>query len=92
MISEKRQIHSVTRLAESEAEIIELEAALDSKACHKTLRELKFPKNALVGAILRDGNTQIPGGDTVIEPGDRVVIYALPDAIRSIEKLFDSSR
>ncbi|MBW1873577.1 MAG: hypothetical protein JRJ19_16035, partial [Deltaproteobacteria bacterium] len=38
--------------------------------------------------IVRKGDMQIPTGDTLLEPGDIVVVFALPDAIPRIEKLF----
>jgi Trk K+ transport system NAD-binding subunit len=31
----------------------------------------------------------IPRGDTQIQPGDRVVIFALPSAISAVEQLFE---
>lgn len=82
------QVHSVTRLQESRAEILELEAPENCAAVSGPLKKLKFPKNALVGAIVRDGLMQIPSGDSCIEPGDRVVIFTLPSAIVAIEELF----
>ena len=85
-------IHSVTRLAESRAEIIEMEASDKSPAVKHKIRDLAFPENALVGAIVRDGKMQIPTGDTLIQPGDDVVVFALPDAIPKIEKLFTQRR
>jgi trk system potassium uptake protein len=81
-------IHSVTRLAESRAEIIEMEAPADSPAVKHKLKELNFPQDALLGAIVRDGVMQIPSGDTQVAPGDTVVVFALPGAISRIEKLF----
>jgi trk system potassium uptake protein TrkA len=30
----------------------------------------------------------MPRGDTVIEAKDRVVLFALPDQVRKVEKLF----
>ncbi len=81
-------IHSVTRLAESRAEIIEMEVPADSPAVKSPLRNLNFPSNAILGAIIRNGSMQIPSGDTQVAPGDIAVIFALPDAIPRIEKLF----
>lgn len=81
-------IHSVTRLAESRAEIIEMEAPPDSPAVKAKLKDLKFPDNALLGAVVRDDQMQIPTGNTQVQPGDTVVVFALPEAIPRIEKLF----
>lgn len=85
-------IHSVLRL-ESRAELIEMEPEAGSAIVSAPLRDVRFPKQALVGAILRDGSMSIPTGDTEIRAGERVVVYALPEAIPQIEKLFaDRSR
>ncbi len=81
-------IHSVTRLAESRAEIIEMEAPADSKAVKHKISDLNFPKDALIGAVIHDGLMQIPNGETRIAVGDTVVVFALPTAISRIEKLF----
>ncbi|OGQ85361.1 MAG: hypothetical protein A2289_01380 [Deltaproteobacteria bacterium RIFOXYA12_FULL_58_15] len=81
-------VHSVTRLAGSRGEILEIEAQPGSRVVGAPLKALNFPKNALVGAIVRDDIMQIPTGDTIIQPGERVVVYALQEAIAAIEKLF----
>jgi len=88
MYIRRGHIHSVTRLARGQAEIIEMEAAPDSPAVKSPLKNIKFPKNAIIGAIVRDGEMRIPTGETRIEPGETVVVFALSDAIPQIEKLF----
>lgn len=42
-----------------------------------TLSEISVPKNYLVVMIKRDGNTVVPHGDTIILPGDIVVLNTL---------------
>ena len=44
------------------------------------------------GIRLHRGVTRIPHGDSTIEAGDTVVVFALPDAIPGIEKLFARRR
>ncbi|MEE8409408.1 MAG: TrkA C-terminal domain-containing protein, partial [Myxococcota bacterium] len=72
-------------------EILEMEAQPGSRLVKGPLKDLKFPENAIIGAILRDGVMQIPNGETQIEPGERVVVYALAEAIPRVEKLFARS-
>ncbi len=85
-------IHSVTRLAEGQAEIIEMEVPEGSAACKAPLKDLKFPEDALMGAVVRDGVMRIPDGDTQCQAGDTVLLFALPGAIERIEKLFARRR
>lgn len=81
-------VFSVTRLAEGSGEIIEMKALEGCAATRAPLKQIKFPKDALVGALVRDGEMAIPNGDTQIQPDDRVLVYVLPHAIPAIEKLF----
>ncbi|NMB75722.1 MAG: Trk system potassium transporter TrkA [Myxococcales bacterium] len=85
-------VHSVTRLAESRAEILEMEAQKGSPAVMRPIREIDFPKQALVGAVVKNGVMHIPRGDTQIAPGDVVLVFALPEAIARIEKIFTRRR
>ena len=50
--------------------------------------DLNFPRDAVVGGIIRGSETFIATGDTRIKPYDRAVIFALPTALSRIEKLF----
>jgi trk system potassium uptake protein TrkA len=54
----------------------------------KPLAELNFPKGAVVGSIIRGATVIIPRGDTQVQAGDRVVVFALPKAVEAVEKMF----
>ena len=82
------RIHSVATFQDSDAEAIELQVDADSKSVGKSLTEIKLPKTAIVGGVLRDGKAFVPRGETIIEAGDRAVVVALPEAISTVEKLF----
>ena len=82
------RIHSVHTLREDFGELIEAEALQTSELVGPPLREAKLPPGVLIGAIVRDGVTIFPSGGTVIEAGDRVVLFAAADVIRKVEKMF----
>ena len=48
-----------------------------------------FPKGAVIGTIVRGTEIIIPRGDDRVLPGDDVIVFALPEAIPEVEKLFD---
>ena len=81
-------IVSLVSLHEINAEVIELMAAESSPATGRPIRDLKFPSDAIIGAIVRGEDVIVPSGEYVIEPGDRVVVLSLPDAIQAVERLF----
>jgi trk system potassium uptake protein TrkA len=82
----KGKVLSVTTLREEDAEVIETVALETSDIVNRPIRELKFPKGALIGAVVRNGDVIIPGGNDVILPEDRVVIFALQSSIPKVEK------
>lgn len=83
----KGKILSVTTVREDEAEAIEAVALDTSEIVDKPLEKVKFPKGAIVGAVVGNGGTIIPGGKTVIKSGDRVIIFATKSAVKKVEKL-----
>ena len=83
----KGRIISVAPLKGEHAEVIEAEALETSDIVHVPLAKVKFPKGALVGAIIRREEVIIPGGDSVILPGDRLIILSLKKVLQRLEKL-----
>ena len=81
------KILSVAPLKGEHAEAIEAEALETSDIVNKPLHKVKMPKGAIVGAIFRDDEIIIPRGDTVIKPGDRLIIFALKKVLPKLEKL-----
>jgi len=86
----KGKVLSVTPLGSEDAEVIEAEALINSPIVYKALKDLKFPKDALVGAIVRKDEVIIPKGETQIMPNDKLVIFALESAVSKVEKLLSS--
>lgn len=81
------KIISVAPLKSEHAEAIEAEALETSDIVNIPLSKVKFPKGALVGAVVRDKEIIIPRGDTVIRPKDRLIIFALQKVVPKLEKL-----
>ena len=82
------EIISIAQLKENEAEALELVAQPGCKIVDKPLVDAGIPANAIVGAIIRGSEVLIPRGQTQILAGDRVVVFALPQALEAVEKLF----
>ncbi len=61
-------------LPEERLEIIELEVAEDSEAAGKQVKDLGLPEGSLVISILRDDGGFVPTGDSVVHPGDEVLV------------------
>ncbi len=83
-----QQVAAIASLPGIEAQCIEYIAKKGSKIAKRPLRDIHFPNNAIVGAVLHDDQMIVPRGDTSITPGDKVVVFALPQALDEVEKLF----
>jgi trk system potassium uptake protein len=85
----KGGVVSVTTFRQEEAEAIELVAPPGSPYVGKKLRDIRWPEGAIVGAVARPGGEAIvPRGDSVIEPGDRVIFFALERVVPKLESAF----
>jgi trk system potassium uptake protein TrkA len=84
----KGKVVCVAPLKGETAEVIEFEALETSDIVNTPLSEVKFPKESIVGAIVRDEEIIIPRGHNVIKPHDHLIIFALKGAIPKLEKLF----
>jgi trk system potassium uptake protein TrkA len=54
----------------------------------RRLRALGAPQDSIVGAIVRDGKAMVPHGDSTIEPGDRLLVFATAQEALRVRALF----
>ena len=73
-----------------DAQLFEYEAHPNSPVLKKKVKDLDFPKEAIIGGIVRGEESFIVVGDSQILPNDKVVIFSLPAGIKKLEKLFKS--
>ena len=83
----KGKVISAMPLRDEKTEAVEYIALETSGIINKPLKDIKFPRGTIVGAVLRNSEVVIPWGDTIILPGDRVIIVTLHSAIRELEKI-----
>jgi trk system potassium uptake protein TrkA len=83
----KGKVISVTPLRDEKAEAFEFIALETSEITDKPFKEIRFPSGTIVGAICRGEEVIIPDGNSMIRPGDHVVIFTPRSAIVDLEKL-----
>jgi trk system potassium uptake protein TrkA len=84
----KGSVLSVAALHGIKAEVLEFEAAATSKITGHTMAKLVFPKGCVVGGIIRNGVAEVATGNTIVEAGDRVIVFCLPESIDKITSYF----
>jgi len=72
------------------AEALSMTVSAKAPVVGRPLAELRFPKHAIIGAIVRGQEMIIPSGRDQLRAGDTAVVFALPDAVSSVMKLFPS--
>jgi len=82
------RVMTVASLSAVEAEAIEFEVSQESRIAGQAIRDVEFPKEGVIGTILRGEEIILPRGEDVLHPGDDVIVFAMPEAIPQIEALF----
>ena len=82
------RVHSVYSVQENFGELIEADALATSSLVGQPLKDVNLPNDTRFGAILRDGQVIVPRPQTVVEEGDRIVLFAATEAVKDVEKLF----
>lgn len=82
-------VSSVKCLTGTEAEVMEYVAKPDTKIINTPLNQIGFPKGSIIGGIIRQNSSFIANGYSIIQPGDKVVVFALPSAIKKVGKFFN---
>jgi trk system potassium uptake protein TrkA len=84
---------SVTRVAtfkDTDAEAISFAVSPTSPVVGRSLAEIEFPEGTIVAAIERGDDVIVPHGKDSLKAGDTAIVFALPEAVASVTKLFPS--
>ena len=82
------KVRFIKYMSGTNAEVLEYIVSPDTKITKVPLKEMNFPKNAIIGGIIRGNESYIAVGDTKIEAYDRVAVFALPEAVKEVDKFF----
>lgn len=82
------KVQSIKCLNGSDAEVLEFIVNPASLITKGKIKDLDFPKDAIIGGIIRGNQSYIALGDTEIKAYDRVVVFALPTALKKVNKFF----
>jgi trk system potassium uptake protein TrkA len=82
------KVRFVKYMSGTDAEVLEYTAAPGSRITRGALKDIDFPEDAIIGGVIRGSDSFIAVGDTAIEAYDRVVVFALPEAVREVDRMF----
>ena len=84
----KAEVVAISQLDNMDAELLEFVVKENSKVCNKTIKDLDFPRCAIIAGVIREGKGYIVLGDFKVLSDDRIVVCCLNDSIQKVEKLF----
>ena len=82
------KVRTIKCLSGSNAEILEYLANPGSPITKKPLKDIDFPDGAIIGGIVRGSESLIAVGSTQVQDYDRVAVFALPSALKDVDKFF----
>lgn len=90
LVQEAVTVGSFVRLLAFEggkAKLCEVTLADGSPAADKEIVELGFPRDATVVAVLRDERVVVPRGDTILRPGDEVLVLVTSESEETVRSV-----
>lgn len=85
----KGDVVAMTTLNNMNVELLEFKVKASSKICNKQIKNIDFPRSAIIGGIIRNGTGIIALGDFTIQEGDFIVVCSLPHSLKKVENLFN---
>ena len=84
----KAEVVAISQLSNMNAELLEFVINENSHVCNKLIRDLNFPREAIISGVIRNGNGLVVLGDFKILKDDRVVVCCKLDTVNQVEKFF----
>lgn len=81
-------IQATTLLQNVPGELLEVHVSEGSELVGKMLKDMRLPRRAVVAAVVRGEVATIGTGDTALEEGDRLIVFAPMGAASKLESVF----
>ena len=82
-------VANVKCLTFADADVAEFKVKEGSRITQKPIKDMGLPKGITIGGLIRNGEGQLVTGNTMIQPGDHVVVFCLGMMIKKAEKFFN---
>ena len=82
-------VSNVKCLTFANADVAEFKVKEGSRITQKAIKDMGLPKGVTIGGMIRNGEGMLVTGNTIIQPGDHVVVFCLEKMIKKAEKFFN---
>ncbi|WP_106744279.1 Trk system potassium transporter TrkA [Yoonia maritima] len=85
------RVRGVYSIGDAEAEVIEAQVLGTSPIAGQKIKEISFPEGTLIGGLMKQNKFIKPTGETRIEEGDVIAIFAMSSDVPEVERLLQVS-
>ena len=82
-------VSNVKCLTFANADVAEFKVKEGSRITQKAIKDMGLSKGITIGGMIRNGEGMLVTGNTIIQPGDHVVVFCLEKMIKKAEKFFN---
>jgi trk system potassium uptake protein len=83
-----RKIQAASLIHNLPGELLDVVISSDSKLVGQQIQQIKMPREAIITVVLRNEEVLTATGDLTLMPGDRLLIFTDPSAVRKIQSMF----
>ncbi len=85
------RVRAIYSIGDAEAEVIEAQVLGTSPIAGRLVRDIEFPEGVLVGALMKGDKVVKPTGDTKVDEGDVILLFAMAGDVPEVERLLQVS-
>lgn len=78
----------VENFAGDKVRMLEYPIKEGSKLSNQKLKDIKFPENILIAGITKENKLLVPGGETILQPNDKVVFIGTKESLETLAEEF----
>lgn len=86
------EMTTLLKLRKGEYSLVEEKVHPHSEVSGKAIRDVPFPAESILAAIIRGGDLHVPRGALVLQPGDEVLALAHATALQKLAALLGPAR
>lgn len=84
----KSSIAGVKMLTVADADVAEFVVKRGSRITREPIMKLGLPRGVNLGGMIRDGRAQLIEGQTLLQEGDRVVVFCMAGMLKRLDRYF----
>ena len=81
-------VDNVKCLTLANADVAEFTVSEKARVTKAPVKDLDLPRGATIGGLIREHEGMLVDGNTLIQPGDHVVVFCMDSMIKKLEKYF----